>query len=61
MALPQGGRWREVLTTDDRKYSGSDIHNTDIEANAGPYHSRDYSTKITVPALGVVFLEPDNN
>ena len=61
VALPQGGRWREVLTTDDRKYGGSDIHNTNIEANAGPYHSRDYSTKITVPALGVVFLEPDNN
>ena len=58
--LPQGGRWREVLTTDDKKYGGSDIHNTDIEANAGAYHSRDWSTRITVPALGAVFLVPDN-
>ncbi|MUH59014.1 1,4-alpha-glucan branching protein GlgB [Bifidobacterium canis] len=60
VALPSGGRWKEVLTTDDKKYGGSDIHNTDIVANSEPYHSRDYSTKITVPALGVVFLEPDN-
>ncbi|NEG69308.1 1,4-alpha-glucan branching protein GlgB [Bifidobacterium choloepi] len=58
--LTKGGKWREVLTTDDEKYGGSGIHNTDIEANAGAYHSRDYSTKITVPALGVVFLEPEN-
>ncbi len=61
VALPQGGRWKEVLTTDDKKYGGSDIHNTDIEANAGAYHSREWSTRITVPALGAVFLVPDNN
>lgn len=57
--LPQGGKWREVLTTDDEKYGGSGIHNNDIEANAGAYHSRDWSTRITVPALGAVFLVPD--
>lgn len=61
VALPLGGRWKEVLTTDDKKYGGSDIHNTDIEADAGAYHSREWSTRITVPALGVVFLVPENN
>lgn len=59
VALPRGGRWKEVLTTDDAKYGGSDIHNTDITADAGPYHSREWSTRITVPALGVVFLVPE--
>ncbi|KFI68740.1 1,4-alpha-glucan branching protein GlgB [Bifidobacterium magnum] len=58
--LPQGGKWKEVLTTDDEQYGGSGIHNTNIEANAGEYHSRPFSAKITVPALGVVFLEPEN-
>ncbi|KFI65818.1 glycogen branching protein [Bifidobacterium cuniculi] len=58
--LPKGGRWKEVLTTDDAKYGGSDIHNTDIQADAGAYHSRDWSTRITVPALGVVFLVPQD-
>ena len=30
-------------------------------ANAGAYHSRDWSTRITVPALGAVFLVPDGS
>lgn len=58
--LPSGGRWKEVLTTDDEKYGGSGIHNANIEAVNEPYHSRDWSTKITVPALGAVFLEPQD-
>ncbi|MEE1295335.1 MAG: 1,4-alpha-glucan branching protein GlgB [Bifidobacterium sp.] len=58
--LPKGGKWKEVLTTDDAKYGGSDIHNTNIVADAGEYHSREWSTRITVPALDVVFLEPED-
>ena len=56
--LPQGGKWREVMTTDDAKYGGSDIHNGTFEAVPGEYHSRDWSAKLTIPALGAVFLEP---
>ncbi|MDO4913648.1 MAG: 1,4-alpha-glucan branching protein GlgB [Bifidobacteriaceae bacterium] len=56
--LPNGGKWREILTTDDAKYGGSDIHNGILTADEVPYHSRQYSTRITVPALGAVFLEP---
>ncbi|RSX56966.1 1,4-alpha-glucan branching protein GlgB [Bifidobacterium samirii] len=58
IALPQGGRWREALTTDDAKYGGSDLHNGEFEASDEPYHSREWSARITVPALGAVFLEP---
>ena len=58
--LPQGGKWTEVLTTDDKKYGGSDIHNGTFEAVEGEYHSRDWSAKITIPALGAVFLKPEN-
>ena len=56
--LPRGGKWKEILTTDDLAYGGSNIHNDDIEANAGEYHSRPFSTKVTVPALGAIFLKP---
>ncbi|MEE8667482.1 MAG: 1,4-alpha-glucan branching protein GlgB [Bifidobacterium mongoliense] len=56
--LPQGGVWREVLTTDDARYGGSDIHNGEIEAQPEAYHSRDWSARLTIPALGAVFLEP---
>ena len=58
VALPQGGKWQEVLTTDDAKYCGSDIHNGTFTAAAEEYHSRPYSARITVPALGAVFLKP---
>lgn len=58
--LPKGGQWREVLTTDDAKYGGSDIHNGTFEAVAGEYHSRDWSAKLTIPALGAVFLVPED-
>ena len=58
--LTRGGRWREILTTDDEQYGGSGIHNGEFEADAGAYHSRDWSAKLTIPALGAVFLEPEN-
>lgn len=56
--LTAGGRWRETLTTDDEIYGGSGIHNHGIDALPGDYHSRDWSARITVPALAAVFLEP---
>lgn len=59
--LPQGGQWTEILTTDDAKYGGSDIHNGTITATSEAYHSRPYSARITVPALGAVFLKQANN
>ena len=56
--LPSGGKWVEAFNTDDAKYGGSGIHNADIEAVKGEYHSRDWSVKLTVPALGALFLKP---
>ena len=60
VALPTGGKWTEVFTTDDAKYGGSDIHNGTFEAVEGEYHSRPVPETITVPALGVVFLKPED-
>ena len=58
--LTRGGRWREILTTDDEQYGGSGIQHGEFEADAGAYHSREWSAKLTSPALGAVFLEPEN-
>ena len=60
VALPHGGRWTEVLSTDSTVYGGSGISNGTFEANAGEYHSRPASARITVPALAAVFLKPEN-
>ena len=59
VALPRGGRWTEVLSTDGAAYGGSGISNGTFEADAGKYHSRPASARITVPALAVVFLKPE--
>lgn len=60
VALPHGGRWTEVLSTDSTMYGGSGISNGTFEADAGEYHSRPASARITIPALAAVFLKPEN-
>ena len=60
VALPHGGRWTEVLSTDSTVYGGSGISNGTFEADAGEYHSRPASARITIPALAAVFLKPEN-
>ncbi|MCI1902118.1 MAG: 1,4-alpha-glucan branching protein GlgB [Bifidobacteriaceae bacterium] len=58
--LPLSGGWREVLTTDDEKYNGSGVHNENIIADAGAYHSRNWSAKISIPAFSAIFLKPED-
>lgn len=60
VALPHGGRWTEVLSTDSTVYGGSGISNGTFEADTGEYHSRPASARITIPALAAVFLKPEN-
>lgn len=56
--LPAPGPWREILTSDDKKYGGSGYHNGAVEASAGPYHSRNWSAKLTINAFSAIFLKP---
>ena len=58
--LPCGGTWDEVLNTDDVRYGGSGLRNGSVVAQPSPYHSRDWSVKLAVPALGALFLVPKN-
>ena len=60
LALPQGGRWHEVINTDDVKYDGNGAHNEPFEATGGPFHSRPASAYITVPPLSAVIFEPED-
>jgi 1,4-alpha-glucan branching enzyme len=58
LGLPQEGRWREVLNTDSVLYGGSGIGNLGaVEAEAKPWHDRAASALVTVPPLGVVWLQ----
>ncbi len=62
LGLPHEGRWREVLNTDSGLYGGSGVGNLGaVEAEGKPWHDRAASALVTVPPLGVVWLQPDGS
>ena len=60
VGLPRGGRWREALNTDSTFYGGSDIGNFGgVESESVPWHHQPCSARVTLPALSVLWLVPD--
>ena len=58
IGVPAGGRYRELLTTDDGRYGGSGVLNGEIEASSPGMHGRDFSIALTLPPLATVILGP---
>jgi 1,4-alpha-glucan branching enzyme len=59
LGLPRGGDWREVLNTDSAHYGGSDVGNLGaVQAEASGSHGLAWSAALTLPPLGVIWLEP---
>ena len=60
VGMPLQCRWREVVNTDSAFYGGSGVGNLGaVEAERRPWHDQPYSTELTLPPLGVVWLVPD--
>jgi 1,4-alpha-glucan branching enzyme len=60
MGLPQGGVWHEVLNTDASRYGGSGVGNPGaLHAESRHWQGQSWSVTITLPPLGVVWLEPE--
>ncbi|MDR1392985.1 MAG: 1,4-alpha-glucan branching protein GlgB [Bifidobacteriaceae bacterium] len=60
LALPQGGKWKEILNTDAPFYGGSGVGNLGlIQAEPVPWYGRNFSASIRVPPLGAVWFEPE--
>jgi 1,4-alpha-glucan branching enzyme len=59
VGLPIGGRWRELLNTDDQRYGGGGSGNAGgIQAETKPWHDQPFSAELTLPPLGVLWLAP---
>ena len=58
--MPQGGFWREVLNTDAADFWGSGVVNGALCADGYGWHGHDQSLSLTLPPLGVVWLEPED-
>ncbi|MCB0972079.1 MAG: alpha amylase C-terminal domain-containing protein [Acidimicrobiales bacterium] len=60
VGLPGGGRWHEVLNTDADPYGGSGVGNLGaVVADGPPAHGQPASARVTLPPLGVLWLEPE--
>jgi len=58
VGVPEAGFYREVLNTDAEAYWGSNVGNLGgVKAEPVPWMDREYSLKLTLPPLGVVFLK----
>ena len=56
VGLPVAGEWREVLNTDDQRWGGSGVANSDVVADAIPWQGCEQSAVLTLPPLAVVWL-----
>jgi 1,4-alpha-glucan branching enzyme len=57
LGLPAPGGYLEVLNTDAETYGGSNTGNMGtVETEAIPWHGLDYSARVTLPPLGVIWL-----
>ena len=59
VGLPLAGRWREVLNTDAEYFGGSGMGNLgEVTATGVSCHGLPASAELTLPPLGVLWLEP---
>jgi 1,4-alpha-glucan branching enzyme len=57
VGVPFGGKWREILNSDDARFGGSGIVNPDIKVNKTPSHGRDESITFRLAPLGIHIFE----
>jgi 1,4-alpha-glucan branching enzyme len=58
IGVPEGGRYRELLNTDDSRYGGSGLLNGTLDSSNTGMHGRDFSIELTLPALATVIVGP---
>lgn len=59
VGVPFAGDWVEVLNTDSAHYGGSNVGNAGtVVAEAQPWHGQPASLLLTLPPLGVLWLQP---
>ena len=58
IGVPRPGFYREILNTDAERWGGSNVGNGGgVIADQVPYNGLPYSISITLPPLGVLWLE----
>jgi 1,4-alpha-glucan branching enzyme len=58
LGLPSGGRWVDVLNTDDERWGGSGVVQPEVETDGTPWQRQPDSAVLTLPPLAVRWLVP---
>ena len=58
VGVPLSGKWKEVLNSDDSKFSGSGVSNQMLKAKASPWHGQKQSINLRVAPLSLMVFEP---
>jgi 1,4-alpha-glucan branching enzyme len=58
LGLPSGGRWVDVLNTDDERWGGSGVVQPEVETDGTPWQGQPDSAVLTLPPLAVRWLIP---
>ena len=59
IGVPDGGRWVELLNSDDPSFGGSGVVNGTVESVDDPAHGHEHSLSVTLPPLGCCFFAID--
>ena len=61
IGLPHAGDWVERLNSDSGHYGGGNVGNHGrLQAQAHPLHEQNWSASLTLPPLGVLWLQPES-
>ena len=58
--VPYYADYKEVFSTDDKKFGGSGLANRTFKAKCEAMHGLDYSITMKIPAMSAIFLKPEN-
>ena len=62
VGLPGAGRWQVLLNSDARAYGGTDVGpGVAIDAEKRTWNGQEWSTALTLPPLGVLWLAPEES
>ncbi|MEJ8757291.1 1,4-alpha-glucan branching protein GlgB [Pontibacter sp. H259] len=58
LGVPAGGEWEQIFNSDDEKYGGSNVQNSEpLHASEEPSHGRNFSLELKLPPLAVVYFK----
>jgi 1,4-alpha-glucan branching enzyme len=57
IGVPKEGKYIEVLNSDDAEFCGSNVKNGEIFSEKIPFHGRNYSIRLKLPPLAIIFLK----